>query len=283
MNHLDHFLRRQVLKGSTTVTLTTGTAEDLYPLSNVYNGRPGVPFRSTDINLIIDIDFQVAKNIADVSLLATNIHNIGGTSIILKAGNAFPPVTYNQSASNFGNPEFQESDYYGYVSLFPYQWIVGASYRYWRLDLTFANMQSPYAQIGEIYFNDAGDYSWWDEPDKLRTGYNWPLRSDPVLDHERDSETRMMRLAATTEFRNATKDQLASELESKYRTQELARIFPFSEKQITRSYPPYALQDAPWYFGQSPALGIRQTFTDKWDGNFTGDSILQTFDGDGKI
>jgi hypothetical protein len=244
-----------------------------------------VPFRTSAAAavLVIDIDLGSSVNIAEVTMLATNIHNIGGSNILLKADNIFPPVAYAKSSSNFESPEFQESDYFGYVSLFPYQWAIGVAYRYYRFDLAFANMESPYAQIGEIYFNPTGNYSWWDEPDKLRTAYNWPLRGDPVLQHERESETRMMRLAATTEFRNATKGQLASELESKCRTQELARAFPFSEKQIISTTPPFPVEDPPWYFGQSTSLGFRQTFVDKWDGSFTGDSILQTFDGDGKI
>ena len=125
MNWIDHILRQRALAGTALVTLSTGTEEDLYPLANIYSGRPGIPFRCADDSFVIDFDFGGSPpTVKYIMLLATNLEAITGNAIRWGSGAAFPPaLTKNMSIFKVSN---LSSDWLGTSMLYTV-WMIANS------------------------------------------------------------------------------------------------------------------------------------------------------------
>lgn len=265
MNYVDHIVRNGVLAGTATVALSTGTEKDLYPVANLYNGRPGVPFRSEDVSLVIDVDMGAAISVKEVFLLATNLENIAGNAINLKACGATPPVTDRGNGSPFGLGDVV-SDIYSTIFLYPIKWTFSASCRYFRFTIAQANRVAPFTQIGEIWIEPAGDHSWFDDSEidtLFPARESWSGRSDPVVEHERQARARAFFRGQDAEHR-ADMAGAATLWERMYRSQPLTAI------------------DEAGYFGQRRSLRL-QDFRDVWSASESGESVIKTFAGDGKI
>lgn len=267
MNYVDHIVRQALLADPNGISLTTGAAKVLYPLANLYNGRPGIPFRSDDTSLIIDVDMGAAVSVKEVYLLATNIENISGNAMNLKACNASPPVTDRGNASPLGALD-PLSDFYGTVFLYPAKWTFTATCRYFRFTITAPKMVAPYIQIGEIWIEPSGNHAWFDDSniDTLFPSREaWSGRSDPIMAHERQSRPRAFLRGQESQHRADTAGA-ATLWERMFESQPLTRIDPDG------------------YFGQRRNFtGLGEIANRKWEATEFGESVIKTFDGDGKI
>jgi len=264
MNYIDHIVRNNILDGSGAVTLSTGTEEVLYPATNLYNGRPGIPFRSADANLVIDVDLGAATAVKEVFLLATNLENVGGVALNLKACNATPPVTNRGNGSPFGALDVQ-SDFFGKTFLYPVKWTFAATCRYFRFTISQVDRVADYTQIGEIWIEPSADYSWWDDTDIATRFPSREQWSGRLIEHERHARARAFLRGQGSESRSNMAGA-ATLLERAYRSAPLVMIDPAG------------------YAGQRRSFTIREEHANNnWKSSELGESIIKTFDGDGKI
>jgi hypothetical protein len=267
MNYIDHHVRQTLLQApGASLALTTGTEMPLYPLTNLYNGRPGIPFRSEDVNLVIDLDVG-ATPVKAVYLLATNLENIGGAAINLKACNAFPPVTDRGNGSPFSALD-TISDFYGTVFLYPVVWTFAATCTYFRFTISQPDRVADYIQIGEIWIEKSGDHTWFDDSDFAElfpSREQWSGRQNPIIEHEREARARAFLRGQGSELRADTAGA-ATLWERAYRSLPLVMIDPAG------------------YAGQRRSLRLQEDYADSnWRASEFGESVIKSFDGDGKI
>lgn len=274
MNWIDHLLRELVLNGTATATLSVGTEEALYPFANIYNARPGIPFRSADTSIKLLFDLGSAIGIDEVLLLQTNLENITSNSIRIFADVFTPPTTLRGSATLLGSDDDQ-SDFTGTAFLYPAAFIFGSTqtFRYWLVELTQTNRQAAYTQIGEVWFEQTGSHSWYDSTEvKGQPGnYDRPVIAESVLSRERQAGLRGARITTAEEFRGADIAGAATLLETAFRAQPLA----FHE------FEPASFKAR--YGGRLSAFSVIENYQDDWNAIRQVDSVLKVFDGDGKI
>lgn len=267
MNYIDHIVRNNILLGTGALTLSTGTEEVLYPATNLYNGRPGIPFRSEDVNLVVDVDLGAAIAVKEVFLLATNLENIGGAAINLKACAATPPVTDRGNGSPFGALD-TISDFYGTIFLYPVKWTFAASCRYFRFTIAQPARVADYTQIGEIWIEPSADHSWFDDSDFAElfpSREQWSGRQGPVVEHEQEARARAFLRGQGSELRMGTADA-AARWEQMYRSLPLRMIDPAG------------------YAGQVRSFRLQEDFADSnWRASEFGESVIKSFNGDGRL
>ena len=274
MNWVDHLLRKLVLDGTATPTLSTGTEEVLYPFANLWNARPGVPFRCQDTSIKLLFDLGSAIGIDEVLLLQTNLENITTNAIRIFADAFTPPTTLRGSATLLGADDDQ-SDFTGTAFLYPAAFIFGSTqtFQHWLIELTQTNRQATYTQIGELWFEQTGSHAWYDSSKvKGQPGnYDRPVIADSVLSRERQAGFRGARITTAEEFRAADIAGAATLLETAFRSQPLA----FHE------FEPASFRAR--YGGRLSAFSVIENYQDDWNMARQVDSIIKVFAGDGKI
>lgn len=118
-------------------TLTTGTENAQFPLSNLDNDSPSVKFRSNGNTVVIEIDLLQTRDIDTLALVGDPTENFGMTSVSFKTAttNDFSlspvyPLTLNAS-QNIG-----------------YAYITEVSHRF--VEITFTG-QGSYVEVGHIF------------------------------------------------------------------------------------------------------------------------------------
>lgn len=270
MDWIDNILRQRALAGTATVTLTTGTANPLYPVSNLYSGRLAIPFRTTSKSIVIDIDFGAASPpaVAVLLIMGHNFTAINATDINVKGGNTFPPSTLDSNISPYGVSD-NISDFYGHQHLYWSALPIGATYRYYRITLTQAERQADFTQIGQLWFEPSGDYSWY----ALGAGIgsrvdsvSWPGQGEASLERNRGSNPRALDLEINASHAHLVGDAaLGSLLESRVRNRTLA--YPFNNSTL----------------GESRGLTFRTTYQENWSVSERVGHLFQSCDGDGRV
>jgi hypothetical protein len=267
MNRFRHLLRERALAGTATVTLTTGAALDIYPLAHVYNGRPGIGFRSTSTTIVIDIDLGAATLVNNFYLLGTNLERISAaTDIKLEGGAAFPPVDYSANATLFGADDDQ-ADFWGYVNRYSVAWAPALSKRYWRVTLTQTDRVADFTQVGEIFIDALTADAWQDRPDGIGDSRFSAADADSMISFPRKTAPRGAGLTLSENVR-LTDAEAASVL-------ELA-IQRFSIVPLEISNP--ALIDN--LFGNLQRVDLDYIFGEYWLGSIGLRHCQRDFDGD---
>ena len=144
--------------------VTVSTEDSTYEKENLYNRRPGKPFKFTTTAGNIVIDFGSATSIDSIAVIGHNIDS-GATTIDLE-GNA---------ADSWGAPSLTEA--VTQVDTNMYKIFTSDSYRYWRFVVAGA---AATVKIGELILGVSvtltNNYQWGME--KARTYKNISLRTE---------------------------------------------------------------------------------------------------------
>lgn len=176
-----------------TAAISTSGSDAVYGVANLYDSRPGVPFRwlvSTGGH--IEIDFGAAVSVGAVGLVGHNLTS--GATITLKGGASANPSTLTVSVT------WRQYDTWAAVS-------PAASYRYWRL--TVAESNTAVSEIGELVLGALTAL-----PRAHSYGYKHAVNRG-MVDHTTElgvtySARRWKRMAFSLEWRNATASQEAA-------------------------------------------------------------------------
>lgn len=131
-----NFLSDNLFK-SANVTITTGTANAQFPVSNLQNDSPSIKFRSTGNTVVLEIDLQQLSDIDTLTVIGDPTETFGMTA-----------VTYKTSVTT----DFSGSPVYS-VTLDPtqnmgYSYITQVTHRF--VEVTFTG-QGSYVELGGIF------------------------------------------------------------------------------------------------------------------------------------
>ena len=124
------------LVDNSTLTLTTGTANAQYPLSNILNESSAKKFRSTGNTAVIEFDLGVNRDIDVVGIVGDSLSIFGITTATFKTS-----LTTDFSGSPVHNVSLSSEHNIGYV------FITEVSHRYVELTLTGSGSYVEFSNI----------------------------------------------------------------------------------------------------------------------------------------
>lgn len=120
-----------------TKSITTGTANAQFPLTNLDNVSPSVKFRSTGNSVVLEIDLLQVRDIDTVAVIGDPTDTFGMTSVSYKTS-----VTNDFSLSTVNNLTMWSQYNMGY------SYINSVSHRF--VEITFTG-QGSYVEVGHIF------------------------------------------------------------------------------------------------------------------------------------
>lgn len=203
IKYIVNVFRRGFLSPGATVSLATGTSLDLYPIENVVNGRPEVPFRSTDNSLIIEIDLGSAPFVNFLGILANNFEGSPGT-VQLQAGivGFGGPWLFDQTVSPFfgdGRSDFWAANLLQQT----YFDISNLGLRYFKLTINQGGRQNTYTNVGEIFIGSVLNRTWFDTSnvDATVNQLAWPIMRSAYIDNDVNSRIQGVKVASNYSIR----------------------------------------------------------------------------------
>lgn len=118
-------------------TLTTGTENAQFPLTNLDNASPSVKFRSSGNSVVIEIDLLQTRDIDTLALAGSPTEDFGMTAVSFKTS-----TTTDFSLSPVNNLTLVPSQNMGYA------YITEVSHRF--VEITFTG-QGSYVEVGHIF------------------------------------------------------------------------------------------------------------------------------------